>query len=79
MSAKPNKLIIQEGRKEYREEAAEETKETSQGNDKFNGGDEEFKEAHVEQIAFDRAHAEERATQARMQKARSMAGYKTGT
>ena len=41
MSAKTNKLTIQEGRKDYDEEAAEETKETLQGDDEFDGGDEE--------------------------------------
>ena len=40
MSAKTNKLNIQEGKKDYVEEAAEETKETSQGDDEFDGGDE---------------------------------------
>ena len=39
MSVKTNKLIIQEGKKDYVEEAAEETKETSQGDDEFDGGD----------------------------------------
>ena len=40
MSVKTKKLTIHEGKKDYGEEAAEETKETSQGNDEFNGGDE---------------------------------------
>ena len=39
---KTNKLIIQEGKRDYGEEAAKETKETSQGDDEFDGGDEEF-------------------------------------
>ena len=39
MSAKTNKLISQEDKKDYGKEAAEETKETSQGNDEFDGGD----------------------------------------
>ena len=39
MIGKTNKLISQEGKKDYGEEAAEETKEISQGNDKFNGAD----------------------------------------
>ena len=38
-SLKTNKLIIQEGKKDYGEEAAEDTKKTSQGNDEFDGGD----------------------------------------
>ena len=40
MSAKTNKLIIQESKKDYGEEAAEETKETSQEDNKFDRGDE---------------------------------------
>ena len=40
MSAKMNKLTIQEGNKDYGEEAAEDTNETSQGDDEFDGGDE---------------------------------------
>ena len=40
MSVKTNKLSIQEGKKDYGEEAAEETKETIQVNDEFDGEDE---------------------------------------
>ena len=79
MSGKTNKLISQEGKKDYGEEAAEDTKEISQGDDKFDGGDDEFEEARAEEITFDRACAEEIAARARSQKARSMSGYKTGT
>ena len=39
MSAKTNKLIIQEGGKDYGKEAAEETKETIQGEYKLDGED----------------------------------------
>ena len=39
MSAKMNKLISQEVRKDYGKELAEETKEISQGDNKFDGGD----------------------------------------
>ena len=74
-----NKLIIQEVKKDCGEEAAEETRETSQGGDEFDGGDEEFEEACAEEIAFNRAHAEESAVRARLQKARSMVGYNYGT
>ena len=49
------KLIIQEGKKDYGEESAEETKETIQGNDEFDGEDEEFEAAHAEEITFNRA------------------------
>ena len=47
MSAKTNKLIIPEGKKEYGEEAAEETKETLQGDNEFDGGDTEFEAART--------------------------------
>ena len=35
-------LTIQEGKKDYCKEVAEETKETLQGNKKFDGGEKEF-------------------------------------
>ena len=38
MSVKTNKITIQEGKKDYGEEAAEETKETLQGDDEFDRG-----------------------------------------
>ena len=44
MSDKTNNLIRQEGKKDYGEEAAEETKEISQGDDEFNGADDDFKD-----------------------------------
>ena len=74
-----DKLSILEGKEDYGEEVAEETKETLQGDDEFDRGDEEFKAARSEKIAFDRARAEESAVRARSQKAGSMAGYKTVT
>ena len=79
MGAKTNKLIIQEGKKDYGEEAVEENKETSQGDNKFDGGEEEFEEARAEEIAFDRGRAEESAERARLQKARGMDGYNART
>ena len=42
MSGKTNKLISQEGKKDYSEEAAGETKETSQGDDEFDRREKEF-------------------------------------
>ena len=36
----------------YGEEVTEETKETSHGDDKFDGEDNKFEEARAEQIAF---------------------------
>ena len=79
MSGKTNKFISQEGKKDYSEEAAKETKEISQVDDEFDGGDKKFEEAHAEEIAFSRARVEESVTRARSQRARSMAGYVTGT
>ena len=40
MSAETNKLAIQKGKKVYGEEAAEKTKETLQGDNEFDRGDE---------------------------------------
>ena len=74
MSAKTNKFISQEVKKDYGKEAAEEIKETLQGEDEFDGGDKEFEEACTEDIAFDKARAEENAARARLQKERSMDG-----
>ena len=62
MRKKKNKLISQDTRKEYGEEAAKETKALSQGDDEFDGADAEFKEARVEENAFDTACTEESAT-----------------
>ena len=42
MSGETNKLISQEGKKDYGEEAAEETKALSQGDGEFDGEDDEF-------------------------------------
>ena len=79
MSSKPNKLTIQEGKKDYNEKWAENTKETLQENDKFDRGDKQFEAARAEEIAFDVARAEESAATARSHKESIMAGYKTGT
>ena len=79
MSGKTNKLIGQEVKKDYVEEAAEKTKEISKGGEEFDGGYNGFEEARTEETVFDRAHAEESAARARSQKARIVAGYKTGT
>ena len=47
MSGKTNKLICKESRKDYGEEAAEDTKVLSQGDNKFHGADDEFEEARA--------------------------------
>ena len=79
MSAKTKKLVIQEGKKDYGEEAVEYAKETLQGDNESDGGDEELEEARAEDITFDKERAEESAARAHSQKARSMDRYKTGT
>ena len=53
MSRKGSKVIIQESMKDYGEEAAEGTKATSQGGDKFDVGDNKFEEARSEENVFD--------------------------
>ena len=65
MSGKTNKLISQESRKDYGEEAAEETKALSQGDNEFDRADDEFEEACTEENALYEARAEESATRAR--------------
>ena len=57
MSRKINKLISQEGKQDYSEEAAEETRVFSQVDDEFDGVGEEFEEARAEENMFDRARA----------------------
>ena len=79
MSGKTNKLISQEVKEDYNEEATEDTKEKSQGDNKFDGGDEEFEEARAEDIEFDRACTEESVARAHSQKSRIMDLYKTRT
>ena len=78
MSGKTKKLISQEGRKDYGEESAEETKEISQGDEEFKG-DKTLEEARAEEIVFDRARTEESAARARLHRARNMAWYVMGT
>ena len=65
MSGKTNKLISRESRKDYGEEATEETKALSQGDDEFDGADNQFEEACAKENAFDTAREEESATRAR--------------
>ena len=60
-----NKLISQDSKKDYGEEAAEETKALSLGDDEFDGADDEFEQACAEDNAFDRARSEERTARER--------------
>ena len=57
-------MISQEGKKDYGEEATEETKALSQGHDEFHVVNEQFEAARMEENASDRAHAEETALRA---------------
>ena len=79
MIGKGNKLITQEIRKDYGEEAAEGIKALSQGDDEFGGAENEFEEARAEDNVFDAVRAEESAARACSQRAGNMAGYATGT
>ena len=65
MSGKENKLISQESRKDYSKEAAEGATSLSQGDEEFDGVDEEFEEARAEENVFDAACAEESAVRSR--------------
>ena len=79
MSGKGNKLISQEIRKEYGEEAAEGTTVLSQGDNKFDGVGNEFEEERAEENAVNVARTEENAARARSQRAGNMAVYATVT
>ena len=48
MIGKGEKLIIQESRKDYGKEAVESNKALSQGDNEFDGADDEFEEARAE-------------------------------
>ena len=76
---KKNKLISQEVKKDYGEEAAEETKALSQGNEEFDGAEDKFEEARTEENTFYRAHTEESAARVYSQRASNMSGYVTVT
>ena len=78
MSEKTNKLINQEIRVDYGDEAAEGTTVLSQGDKEFERVDEEFEEACAEENTFDATRAEESAVRARLQRAGNMSGYATG-
>ena len=50
----------QESRESFRDEAVEGASKILQGNDEFDGTDNEFEEGHAEENAFDASCAEER-------------------
>ena len=79
MSVEANNMISQDIRKEYCKEAAEETKELSQGDNEWDGADNEFDKAWAEENAFEVVCAERITARARSQRARNMAGYATET
>ena len=79
MSGKTKKLVNQESKENYGDEVAEGATEILQINDKFDGADDEFEEARVEENAFDAARAVESMARARSQRAGNLAGNATGT
>ena len=62
MIRKKNKLINQESREDYGDEAAEGATALLQGDKEFHGADEEFEEARVEENVFNVERAEESMT-----------------
>ena len=78
MSGKANKLISQESREDYGEEATEGATALSQVDKEFDGADDKFEEACTKENAFDAAHAEDSAVRSRSQRAGNMARYVTG-
>ena len=66
MSGKTNKLVNQEGRESYYDEAAEGATVISQGDDEVFGADDNFEASRAEDNAFDAACAEEIAERARL-------------
>ena len=79
MSGKTKKLMNQEIREDYGDEATEGTASIFQGDDEFNGADGEFEEECAEENEFDAARAEERAARERSQRAGNLDGYAMGT
>ena len=62
MSGKTKKLMNQESREDYVDEAAEGATEILEGGKEFDGADDEFEGSRVEENASDVACSEERAT-----------------
>ena len=79
MSGKPNKLVNQESRENYGEEAAEGTTAILQGDDEFYGADNKFEESRAEENAFNAIRTEESAARERLQRAGILSGHATGT
>ena len=57
MSGKANRLMNQESREDYGNEAAEGATAISQGDNEFDGADDEFQEARAEENAFGAARS----------------------
>ena len=68
MSGKTNRLVNQEGREIYGNEATEDATEILQGDDEFVGADDEF----------EAARAYESAASSRLQRSGNLAGHATG-
>ena len=78
ISGETNKLMNQEIREDCGDKAAEEDTAILQGDDEFNGADNEFEEARAEENVFDAIRAEESAARACSQRAGNLAGYEQG-
>ena len=79
MGDKMNRLVNQEIRKSYGDEAAEGATVILQGNHEFVGMDDEFEAARAEENAFNAARAQESAEKARSQRAGNLEVNMTGT
>ena len=74
-----NRLVTQERRESYGDEAAEGATAILQGDNEFDGVYNEFEAARAEENAFDAARSEESTARARSQRAGKMYGHTTGT
>ena len=79
MSGKTQKLVKQEGRESYGNEAEEGATEISQGSEEFVGADGEFEAACAEENSFNAARKEESAARSRSQRVGNLARHATGT
>ena len=79
MSRKANKLISQERREDYGEEATEGATVLLQGNEEPDGVNDKLEEACAEENAFDASPSEESAARARSHGVGNLDGHATGT
>ena len=79
MSGKTKKLMNQDSREDYGDEAAKGATAIFQGNNEFDRADDEFDRACAEENAFNAARVEESASRARSRRAGNLARYAAGT